>query len=263
MPWSLLLFSCSVVSDFVTPWTVAHQASMSFTISQSSLKLMSIESVMPSNHLFLCHPLLLLSSIFPIIRVLSSDLGFCIRWPKYWRFSFCFCSSNEYSVLISLGLTGLFFSQSKGLSSLLQHYRLKASIPRGSAFIMVQLSYPYVTIGKTIALTTWTFVSKVMSLLSNMLSRFFIAFLSRSKDLSFHGYNHCDLFFFFKCWVLSWLFHFSPSLLSRGSLVPLCFLPLEWYHLHIWGCLYFSQQSWLQLITHPAWHFPQCAQNIG
>ena len=145
---------------------------------------MSIESVMPSNHLILCRPLLLLHSIFPRIRVLSNESALCLRWPKYWRFSFNISPSNEHSGLISFRMDGLDLLAVQGtLKSLLQHYSSKASILRRSAFFTVQLSHPYMTTGKTIALTRQTFVCKVMSLLFNMLSRLVITFLPRSKCL--------------------------------------------------------------------------------
>ena len=138
----------------MTPWTAAHQASLSITNSQSSLKLMSIESVMPSNHLILCHPLLLLPSIFPSIRVFSSESALRIRWPKYWSFSFSISPSNKYSGLISFRLDWLDFLAIQGtLKSLRQHCSSKASILRCSAFFIVQLSHLYMTMGKTIALT--------------------------------------------------------------------------------------------------------------
>ena len=165
------------MSNFVIQWTAAHQASLSITNSQSLLKLMSIESVMPSNHLILCHPLLLLPSNFPSIRVFSSESVLRIRWPKYWSFSFSVSPSSEYSGLISFRMDWLDLLPVQGtLKSLLQHHSSKASILRCSAFFMVQLSHPYMTTGKTIALTRWTFVGKVMSLLCNMLSRLVIAF---------------------------------------------------------------------------------------
>ena len=145
---------------------------------------MSIESVMPSNHLILCHPLLLLPSIFPSIRVFSNESVLPIRWPNYWSFSFIISSSNEYSVLISFRVDLFDLLAVQGtLKSLLQHHSSKASILRRSAFFIAQLSHPYMTTGKTIALTRWTFVGKVISLLFNMLSRLVIAFLPRSKHL--------------------------------------------------------------------------------
>ena len=152
------------------------------TNSRSLLKLMSIELVMPSNHLILCHPLLLLPSIFPNIRVFSNESVLCIRWPKYWRFSIS--PSNEYSGLISFRMDWLDLLAVQGtLKGLLQHHHSKASILLCSAFFIVQLSHPYMTTGKTIPLTRWTFVGKVMSLLLNMLSRVVITFLPRSKRL--------------------------------------------------------------------------------
>ena len=171
----------SHVQFFATPWTAAHLASLSFAISQSLLKLISIELVMPSNHLILCCPLLLLPSVFPNIRVFSKESAFRIKWPKYWSFSFSVRLSNDYSGLISFRTYWLDLLAVQGtLKSLLQYHTLKASILWCSAFFMVQLSHLYVITGKTIALTIRTFVGKVMSLLFNMLSRFVIAFLPRS-----------------------------------------------------------------------------------
>ena len=168
----------------MTPWTVAFQASQSFTNSQSLLKLMSIESVMPSNHLILCHPLLLPPSVFLSIRVFSNESVLHIKWPKYWSFIFTISSSNEYSGLNSFRIDWLdLLAVQETLKSLLQHHSSKASIPQCSAFFVIQLSHPYMTTGETIALTRWTFVDKVMSLLFNMLSRLVIAFLSKSKCL--------------------------------------------------------------------------------
>ena len=157
--------SLSHVRLFETPWTAAHQASLSSTNSSLSLLiLMSIESVMPSNHLILCHPLLLLPSIFPGIRVFSNESVLWIRWPKYWSFRFSIRTSNEYSGLISFRIDGSDHLVVQGtLKSLLQHHGSKASILQHSAFFIAQLSYPYMTTGKTIALTRWAFVSKVMS----------------------------------------------------------------------------------------------------
>ena len=156
---------------FATPWTAAYQASLSITNSRSLLELMSIESVMPSNHLILCHPLLLPSSIFPSIRVFSNESVLRIRWPKYWSFGFNISPSNEHSGLIfRINWLDLLIVQGT-LKSLLQHHSSKASLLRCSAFFTVQLSHPYMTTGKTIVLTRWTFVDKVMSLLFNMLSR--------------------------------------------------------------------------------------------
>ena len=153
-----------------------------------SVKLMTIESVMPSNHLILCHPLLLLPSIFPSIRVFSHESALRIRWPKYWSFSFNISPSNEHSGLISFRMDWLDLLAVQGtLKSLLQHHSSKTSILLHSAFFVVQLSHPFMTTGKTIALTRQTIVGKVMSLLLNMLSRLFITFLPRSKC---HGCSH-------------------------------------------------------------------------
>ena len=146
---------------FATPWIAARQASLSITNSRSLYKLMSIESVMPSNHLILCQPLLLLPSIFPSIRVFSNGLALLIRWPKYWSFSFSISPSNEYSGLISFRMDWLDLLAVQGtLKILFQHHSSKASILQCSAFFLVQLSPPYMTTGKTIALTRWTFVEK-------------------------------------------------------------------------------------------------------
>ena len=150
----------------MTPWTATRQASLSITNFRSSPKLMSIESVMPSNHLILCRPLLLRPSIFPNIRVFSNESVLRTRWPKYWSFSFSICPSNEHSGLIFFRMDWLDLLAGQGtLKSLLQHHSSKASILRCSAFFIVQLSHPYQTTGKTIALTRWTFGGKVMSLL--------------------------------------------------------------------------------------------------
>ena len=220
--------------------------------------------VMPSNHLILCHPLLFLPSVFPNIRVFSSESALHIRWPKYWSFSFSFSlsPSNENSGLISFRID--WFDLQGTLKNLLKHHISKALIFQHLAFFMVQLSHPYMTTGKTIPLAIMTYVSKVMSLLFNMLYRFFIPFLPRSKHLliswmqslsaeilqpkeiksvtvSIFSPSICHVVMgldamvlvFFECWVLSQLFH-SPLLTSlRGSLVPSCLLPLGWYHLHI------------------------------
>ena len=169
---------------FATPWTAAHQASLSITSSWNLLKLMSIKVVMPSNHLVLCHTFLLPPSIPPSIRVFSSESVLCIRWPKYWSFSFIISPSNVYSGLISFRMDWLDILAIQGtLKSLLQYHSSKASILQYSAFFIIQLSHPYMTTRKAIALTICTFVGKVMSLLSKMLSRLVIAFLPRSKHL--------------------------------------------------------------------------------
>ena len=174
----------SHVHLFATPWTAAHQASLSFTISRSLFKLMSIESVMPSNYLIFCCPLLLLPSVIPSIRVFSNESAVCIRWPMYWSVSFSVSPSNNIQswVFFRTDWFDLLAFQ-ETLKSLLQHHNWKASILQCSAFFMVQLSHPYMTTGKTIALTIQIFVGKVMSLLFNMLSRFVIVFLPRSNHL--------------------------------------------------------------------------------
>ena len=176
--------SLSHVRLSATPWTAACQASLSITNSRSLPKPMSTESVMPSNHLILCHPLLLLPSVFPNIRVFSNESVLCIRWPRHWSFNLSINTSNEYSGLISFRMDLLDLLAVQGtLKSHLQHHNSKASILRHSALFIVQLSRPYMTTGKTIALTRWTFVGKVMSLLFNMLSRLVITFLPRRKHL--------------------------------------------------------------------------------
>ena len=168
---------------------------------------MPVESMIPSNHLILCHPLLLLSSIFPSIRVFSNESAPHIRWPEYWSFSFSMNHSNEYSGLISFRMDWLDLLAVQGtLKSLLQHHSSKASILQCSAFFMVKLSYPYMTTRKTIALTRQTFVGKLMSLLFNMLSRLVIAFLPRSK-----------------CLLISWLQSPSAVILEPKKTVCYCF----------------------------------------
>ena len=191
----------SHVQLFETPWTAAHQASLSITNSRSLLKLMSIELVVPSNHFTLCHPLLLLPSIFPSIRVFSNESVLCIRWPKYWSFSFSIIPSSEYSGLISFRIDWFDLLAVQGtLKSLLQYHSWKASILQCSAFFMVQLSHLYMTTGKTLSFTRWTFVGKVMSLLFSMLSRLVIAFLPSSK-----------------CLLISWLQSWSPFYSDFGA----------------------------------------------
>ena len=272
----------------VTSWTATCQASLSFIISWSFLKLMSIVLMMPSNHLILCHPLLLLPSIFPGIRVFSNELALHLRWPKYCSFSTS--PSNEYSGLISFAIDWFDLPAVQGtLKSLLQNHSLKASVLQCPFLFMVQFSHPYMTTGKNIFFTLQTLVGKVMSLLFNTLSRFVIALFPRSKCLNFmaavsvlsdsgaqeNKICHCfhfspfylpwsdragchDLSFLNVEFKLSQLFHSLLSPSSRGSLVPLHFLPLEWYHLHIWGCWYFSRQSWFQLVIYLFWHFAWC-----
>ena len=181
---------------FVTPQTAAYQAPLSSTISQSLFKFMAIESVMPSNHLILCHPILLLPSVFPSIRVFSNELPCHSRWPQYWSFIFSISLSNEYSGLISFRFDLFDLLAVQGTLKKL-HHGSKASVLPCSAFCMVQLSHPYMTTGKTIALTICTFVGKVMSLLFKMLSMFVIAFLPRNK-----------------CLLISWLQSLSAVILE-------------------------------------------------
>ena len=181
-----ILFQFSSVAQFCLtlcdPMDCSMPDFLSITNSQSLLR--SIKSVMPFNRLILCRPLLLLPSIFPSIRVFSDKLVLLIRWPKYWSFRFSISPSNEHSGLISFRMDWLdLFAVQGTLKTLLKHHNSKASILQHSAFFMVQLSHPYMTTGKTIALTTWTFVGKVMSLLFNMLSRLVITFLPRGKTL--------------------------------------------------------------------------------
>ena len=176
--------SLSCVQLFATPWTAAHQASLSVTNSQILLKLMTIESVMPSNHLILCHPLLLPPSVFPSIRVFSNESVLHIMWPKNWSFIFNISPSNEYSGLISFRIDWFDLLAVQGTpKSLLQHHSSKASILQHLVFFIVQLSHLYMTTGKIISLTRCTFVGKVISLLFHMLSRLSVTFLPRSKHL--------------------------------------------------------------------------------
>ena len=213
-------FSCSVMSDSLRPHGLQHARLP--CPSQSLLKLMSIESVMPSNHLIFCHPLLLLPSIFPSIKVFSNESALPIRWPKYWSFSFSIRPSNEYSGLISFRMDWLDLIAVQGtLRSLLQHHSSKASIFWCSAFFIVQLSYPYMTTGKTIALTRWTFVGKVMSLLFNMLSRLVMTFLPRSK-----------------CLLISWVQSSSAVILDPPKINSLTVSPSishEWWDQMPWS----------------------------
>ena len=190
--------SLSCVRLFATPWTTAHQTSLSLTNFWSLLKLLSIELVMPSSHLILCHPLLFLPSIFPSVRVFSNESVLRMRQPKYWSFSFSISPSKEYSEVISFRMDWLdLLAIQETLKSLLQHHSSKASVLWCSAFFIVQLSHPYMTTGTSIALTRRTFVSKVMSPLFNMLSRLFIAFLPRRKRLLISKtaeiYTYCNL----------------------------------------------------------------------
>ena len=188
--------SLSRVRLFATPWITARQASLSITKSQSSLRLTSIQSVMPSSHLILCRYLLLLPQIPPSIRVFSNESTLHMRWPKYWSFSFSIIPSKEIPGLISL--------ESKGLSTVFSNTTVQKH--QFSAFFTVQLSHPFMTTGKTIALTRWTFVTKIMSLLFNMLSRLVITFLPRSKHL-----------------FISWLQSSSAVILEPPKIVWHCF----------------------------------------
>ena len=204
------------MSNSATPWTAARQASLSITNSRSSPKPMSIESVMPSSHLILCRPLLLPPSIPPSISVFSNESALHIRWPKFWSFSFSISPFNEYLGLISFRMDWLDLLAVRGtLKSLLQCYSSKALILQHSAFFIVQLSQPYMTTGKTIALTRWTFVDKVMSLLFNMLTRLVITFLPRIlerpkiKSATVFTVSPSICHEVMWCWVFSQLFH-SP-----------------------------------------------------
>ena len=247
-----------------------------------------------SNYFNLCHLLLLLHSIFSSIRVFSKESALPIRWPMYYSFSFSISPSNDYLGLFSFRIYWFDLPSVWGtLKSLLQHHRSKASIFWCSAFFIVQLSHPYMTTGKTIALIIWTFVSKVMSLLFNMLSRSVIAFLLRSKCIlilwlqspsaeilepkernmspfllfpflfAMKWWDQILWSLFLEYWVSNELFCSFTLSNDCWYEVPLHFLPLEWYHLHIWGCWYFSQQSWFQLVIHPAWHFAWCTLHIS
>ena len=246
---------------------------------------------MSSNHLILCRPLLL-PSISPSIRVFSNESLLCISRAKYWSFRFSISPSNEYSGLISFKIDGFDLAVQGTLKSLLQHHSSKASILQHSTFFIVKLSHPYMTTGKTMALTRWTFAGKVMSLPFNMLPRLVIVFLPRTKHLLIswlqspfavilehkkikpvtlsmspsicHEFMGPDaMILVFECWVLSQLFRSLLSLSSRASLVLLCFLPLGWWHLRIWSYWYFSPKSWFQLMFHPARHFVWCTLHIS
>ena len=242
----------SLIRLFVTLQTPAHQPSLSITNSRSLLKLMSIESVMPSNHLILCHPLLLPPSIFPSIRVFSNESVFHMRWPKYWSLSFSISPSNEYIGLISFRMDWLDLLAVQGtLKSLLQYHSSKASVHWCSAFFMDQLSihtyirYPYMTTGKTITMTRRTSVGKLMSLLFNMLSRLVTAFLPRcmrvcvcvcvkvaqSRPTLFEsmgsqpGLPHCRWILYqrSKCLLISWLQSPSAVILEPKKIKSHCF----------------------------------------
>ena len=210
---------------FGTPWIAAHQASLSITNSRSSPKLMSIKLVMPSSHLILGRPLLLLPSVFPSIRVFSNESTLRMRWPKHWSFSFSISPSNEHAGLISFRMDWLDLLAVQGtLKSLLQHHSSKSSIFRCLAFFIVQLWHPYMTTGKTIALTRRTFVDKVMSLLFNMLSRLVITFLPRSKRL-----------------LISWLQSPSAVILEPRKKIKSLLLPL---FPHLFAMKWWDQMPW-------------------
>ena len=283
--------SLSCVQLFATPWTAARQASLSITNSWSLLKLMSIESVMPSNHLILCRPLLFLPSIFPSIRVFSNESVLHIRWPKYWSFSFRISPSNEYLGLISFRIDWLDLLFVQGtLKSLLQYHNSKASILWHSVFFIVQLLHPYMTTGKTIALTRQIFVGKVMSLLLNMM---FIAFLPRSKclliswlqspsalileppkikyltvstvspSICHEGMGPDTMILVF--WMLSSKpmfslssFTFIKKLVSSSSLSAIRVVLSAYLRL-----LIFLPKPRFQLVLHTAWHFTQCTLHIS
>ena len=209
-------FSCSVMSDSALPCNAAHLASLSITNSQSLLKIMSVESVIPPNHLIFCRPLLLLPSIFPSIRVFSNESALHIRWAKYCSFSFSISPSIIYSGLISFGIYWFDLLAVQGtLKSLLQHYSSKASIFQHSAFFMVQLSHPYMTTRKTIALTKCTFVGNIISLIFNMLSRLVIAFLPWSK-----------------CFLISWLQSSSAVILESKKMKSVIIIIVSPYICH-------------------------------
>ena len=243
---SSVQFSCSVVSDSLWPHvTAAGQASLSITNSQSPPKPVSMVLVMPSSHLILCHPLLLLPSIFPSIRVFSNESALRIRWPKYWSSSFSISPSNEHPGLISFRMDWLDLLAVQGtLKSLLQHHSSKASILLRSAVFIDQLSHPYMTTGKTIALTRRTFVGKVMSLLFNVLSSLVITFLPRSKRL-----------------LISWLQSPSAVILEPRK-IKLTLFPLfphlfakKWWGQMPWSS--FSECWALSQLFHSPFHFHQ------
>ena len=245
---------------------------------------------MPSNHLILCHPLLLPSSIFPKISLFSNESVLRIRWPKHWSFTFSISPSNKYLGLISLRMDWLDLLAVQGtLKSLLQHHSSKASILWCSTLFIIQHSHLYMTTGKTIILSRWTFVGKVMTLLFNKLSSLVITFLPSGKNLLISWLQSPSAVILEPKKVKSvtvstvspsicyevigpdamilvfWMLSFKPtfSLSSRGFWVPLHFLPQGWCHLHIWGYWYFSRQSWFQLVLLPAQRFSWCTLHIS
>ena len=286
--------SLSRVWLFATPWIAAHQASLSITNSQSSLRLTSIESVIPSSHLILCHPLLLLPSIPFSIGIFSNESTFRMRWPKYWNFSFTISPSNEHPGLISFRMDQLDLLAVQGTHrSLPQHHSAKALILWRSAFCTVQLSHPYMTTGKTIALTRRTFVGKVMSLLLNMLSRLVITFLPRSKRLLIiwlqspsavileppkiksatvstvspsicHEMMGPDAMIF-----VFWMLSFKPAFSLSSFIFIKRLFSSSWLSAirvvtsGLCSYWYFSKQSWFQLVIHPTQHFSWCTLHIN
>ena len=217
-------FSRSVMSDSENLWTAAHQASQSITNSQSPPRSMSIVFVMPSYHFILCRPLLLLPSIFPSIRISSNESALHIRWPKYWSFSFNISPSNEHSGLISFRMDWLDLLAVQGTLKSLLHYNSKASVLWHSSFFVVQLSHPYITTGRAIALTIRTFVNKVMFLIFNTLSTFVIAFLPKSK-----------------CFLISWLQSPSSVFLEPEKIKP---LSLSALFPHLFALKYWDRMPW-------------------
>ena len=280
-------------NSLLSPWTAACQSTLSITNSQSLFKFMSIKSVIPSNHLILCHPLLLLPSIFASSRVFSNESVLHMKWPEYWSFSISISPCNEHSRLISFRMDRLDLLAVQGtLKSLFHHNSSKASVLWCSAFFTVQLSHPYMTTGKTIALTRWTFVGKIMSLLFNMLSRFVIAFLSRSKRLLISWLQSPSAVILespqikfvtvsivcpFICHevigsdamiLVFWMLNFKPAFsLSSFTFIKWLFSSSSCSairvvysaYLRFW---YFSQQSWFQLVRLPVWHFAWCILSI-
>ena len=284
-------YCCSVTQSCLSLWDPLNCSTVGFPVLHYLLEFAQTHVHWVSDTIQPFHPL---SPPSPVALSLTQHQGLfqwltlCIRWPKYWSFTFSISPSNKYSGLISFRIVWFdLLAVQVTLKSLLQHHSSKASILQCSTFFMVHLSHPYMTTGKTIALTIQTFVGKVMSLLFNTLFRFVLSFFPRNKSLNFmaavtiHSDSgaqenkicHCCLFFPIylpwsdgtRCWdlhflnveFLSQLSH-SPLSLSSRDLVVLCFLPLKWYHLHILGFLYFSQQSWFQLVSHPAWHLAWC-----
>ena len=282
----------SHIQLFATPWTAACQAALSINDSQSLLKLMSIESVMPSNDLILCRPLLLLPSIFPSIRIFSKEPVLRIRWPKYWSFSNS--PSNEYSGLISFRMDWLDLLAVQGtLKSLLQHNSSKTSILWCSDFFMIQLSHPYMTTGKNIALTRWTFFCKVMSLLCNTLSRFNHSFSSKeqasfnfmkqllssvilepmkrkSVTVSIVSPSICHEVMGQDAMILVfWMLSFKPAFsLSSFSLIKRFFSSYSLSAIRVVSSAYLRLLIFLLWILipamlHPAWHFTWCTLHIS